>query len=335
MRISRPRLPRRRRWLDAGRIRDGLGSPRIRSDASGTGRRSTPGDDWVAPAFWDIQINGRWGHSFSSPDLTVEQVVAIVRARARWERPGSVPTLITAPVEHMLHGLRTIAAACDSVCRRRRAGGRASTSRARSSRSATAIAVPTRRRRSATPTGACSSDSRRPRAAGSCSMTLAPERPGAIDSFDRATAAGVVIALGHTAADGATIQAAVEPAPRLSTHLGNGIASSCPGIPTRSGSRPPRLSSWPRSSPTATTSTWRRLRVLARAKGPSRLILVSDASPLAGLPPGIYGEWAVDPRARSSWPARLIWPARTRGSKSVCKPVGRDGLDARARPLTP
>lgn len=33
-----------------------------------------PDDDWVAPAFWDIQINGRWGHSFSDPDLTVEQV---------------------------------------------------------------------------------------------------------------------------------------------------------------------------------------------------------------------------------------------------------------------
>ena len=40
-----------------------------------------PNDDWVGPAFWDIQLNGRWGHSFSSPELTVEQVVAIVRAQ--------------------------------------------------------------------------------------------------------------------------------------------------------------------------------------------------------------------------------------------------------------
>src|SRR5262249_54125516 len=36
------------------------------------------------------------------------------------------------------------------------------------------------------------------------------------------------------------------------------------------------------------------LRVLARAKGPAHTILVSDSSPLAGLPPGTYGEWAVD-----------------------------------------
>ena len=36
------------------------------------------------------------------------------------------------------------------------------------------------------------------------------------------------------------------------------------------------------------------LRVLARAKGPAQTILISDASPLAGLPPGDYGDWAVD-----------------------------------------
>jgi N-acetylglucosamine-6-phosphate deacetylase len=54
-----------------------------------------PEDDWVAPAFWDIQVNGRWGHSFSSPDLTVEQVVEIIRAQAALGTarlcPGSVP----------------------------------------------------------------------------------------------------------------------------------------------------------------------------------------------------------------------------------------------------
>jgi len=42
----------------------------------------SPNDDWVGPAFWDIQLNGRWGHSFSSPELTVEHVVAIGDAAA-------------------------------------------------------------------------------------------------------------------------------------------------------------------------------------------------------------------------------------------------------------
>jgi hypothetical protein len=40
------------------------------------------------------------------------------------------------------------------------------------------------------------------------------------------------------------------------------------------------------------------LRVLARAKGPERVILISDASPLAGLPVGTYGPWDVDPSGR-------------------------------------
>ena len=35
-----------------------------------------------------------------------------------------------------------------------------------------------------------------------------------------------------------------------------------------------------------------------RAKGAGRTILVSDASPLSGLPPGTYGEWAVEPEGR-------------------------------------
>ena len=73
-----------------------------------------PGDDWIGPAFWDIQINGRLGHSFSSPDLTVDQVVAITRAQATLGTARLCPTLITAPVDHMVHGLRTIATACDA-----------------------------------------------------------------------------------------------------------------------------------------------------------------------------------------------------------------------------
>ena len=109
----------------------------------------------------------------------------------------------------------------------------------------------------------------------------------------------MVVALGHTAADGATIRAAVAAGARLSTHLGNGIASPLPRHPNPIWDQAAtRRAVRHRSSPTATTSTCATLRVLARAKGPARTILVSDASPLAGLPPGVYGEWAVDPSGK-------------------------------------
>ena len=58
-------------------------------------------DDWLAPAFWDLQINGRWGISFSDPGLTVEQVAEIVRAQAELGTARLCPTLITgAPGRH-------------------------------------------------------------------------------------------------------------------------------------------------------------------------------------------------------------------------------------------
>jgi N-acetylglucosamine-6-phosphate deacetylase len=129
-------------------------------------------------------------------------------------------------------------------------------------------------------------------------ITLAPERPGSIDFIQRVCEAGVVVALGHTAADGATIQGAVQAGARLSTHLGNGIASPLPRHPNPI---------WEQAGIDRLSASFIAdghhldmitLRVLARAKGSTRTILVSDASSLAGLPPGDYGEWAVDPSGK-------------------------------------
>jgi N-acetylglucosamine-6-phosphate deacetylase len=128
-------------------------------------------------------------------------------------------------------------------------------------------------------------------------LTLAPERAGAIAFIRRAVAAGVTVALGHTAADGNTIRAAVDAGARLSTHLGNGIASPLPRHPNPI---------WEQAADDRLFATFiadghhldaATLRVLYRAKSP-RAILVSDASPLAGLPPGTYGPWAVDPSGK-------------------------------------
>ena len=83
-----------------------------------------------------------------------------------------------------------------------------------------------------------------------------------------------------------------------STHLGNGIASTLPRHPNPI---------WEQAAIDDLSASFiadghhldlATLRVLARAKGPARTILVSDASPLAGLPPGTYGDWAVDPSGK-------------------------------------
>lgn len=256
-----------------------------------------PLDEWVAPAFWDIQTNGRWGISFSDPALTVEQVVDVVRAQAELGTARLCPTLITAPIGDMRHGVRTIAAACE----------------AHPDVDACVVGIHLEGPfisevdgyRGAHPLAAVRDpewdlfrdlqDASNGRVA---LMTLAPERAGALEFIEKAVAEGVVIALGHTAADGPTIREAVSAGARLSTHLGNGIVSNLPRHPNPI---------WEQAAIDRLSASLiadghhldpATLRVLIRVKTPSRVILVSDASPLAGLPPGRYGAWAVDPSGK-------------------------------------
>jgi N-acetylglucosamine-6-phosphate deacetylase len=254
-------------------------------------------DDWVAPAFWDLQVNGHGGHSFSSSDLTVDQVAAIVRGQDLLGTARLCPTLITAPVEHMLHGARTIAAACNTMpdVQARVLGIHlegpfiSELDGYRGAHNAAAIRDPE-----------WDLFQQLVHASGEriVLVTLAPERPGAIDFIGRLTRVGIVAALGHTAADGPTIRAAVAAGASLSTHLGNGIASLLPRHPNPI---------WEQAAQDELSASFiadghhldfATLAVLARSKGPARAILISDASPLAGLPPGAYGEWAVDPSGK-------------------------------------
>ncbi|MFO0890080.1 MAG: amidohydrolase family protein [Isosphaeraceae bacterium] len=257
-----------------------------------------PGEEhWVAPAFWDIQLNGRWGYSFSGEDLTIDRVIEVVLAQRPLGTARLCPTLITAGAEALRHGVATIAAVCErepEVARMvvgihlegpflsERDGYRGA-------HPAAAIRDPSWpliERLQAESGGRVAL------------ITLAPERPGAIAFIERATAAGIVVALGHTAADGETMRRAVEAGATLSTHLGNGIAAELPRHPNpiwHQAAEDRLMASVIADGHHLDAGT---LRVLARAKGPDRLILVSDASPLAGLPAGRYGDWAVDPSGK-------------------------------------
>src|SRR5882672_6315570 len=59
---------------------------------------SSPADreaGWIAPALFDLQINGCLGISFNSPTLAVEQVRIVVDECRRHGIGGLLPTLIT------------------------------------------------------------------------------------------------------------------------------------------------------------------------------------------------------------------------------------------------
>jgi N-acetylglucosamine-6-phosphate deacetylase len=256
-----------------------------------------PESVWIAPAFWDIQTNGRFGVSFADPGLTVERVARVVRAHGPLGTARLCPTLISSGREATLHALRTIAECCD----RHEDVGRM------------VLGVhlegpylsPADGYRGAHPRGAIRDpdvgelEAFQDASGGRIALlTLAPERPGAIDLIGRATAMGVVVAIGHTEADGPAIRAAAAAGARLSTHLGNGIAATLARHPNPIWDQAACDALWTTLIADGHHLGPEVLKVLVRAKTPERVILVSDASPLAGLPPGTYGEWAVEPSGR-------------------------------------
>jgi N-acetylglucosamine-6-phosphate deacetylase len=119
-------------------------------------------------------------------------------------------------------------------------------------------------------------------------LTLAPERPGALPLIAWARTQGMVVAIGHTAADLATIIRAVEAGVTLSTHLGNALPQPQPKFLN------PMMAQLAQDSLSASFIAddihipRETLKVLLRAKTPLRSILVTDATAAATAPPGLY-----------------------------------------------
>ena len=119
-------------------------------------------------------------------------------------------------------------------------------------------------------------------------VTLAPESPGAIPFVERAAGAGVIVALGHHGASGEQIAAAVAAGARLSTHLGNGAHAQLPRHPNYIWEQLAEDALWAGIIPDGHHLPPAVVKCFVRAKGVERLLLVSDAIHLAGLPPGKY-----------------------------------------------
>src|SRR5262245_49418202 len=69
---------------------------------------------WIAPAFFDPQINGCLGIAFGSPSLSAEQVRVVVDECRRHGIGAFLPTLITGGFEALRHGFATLTRAIES-----------------------------------------------------------------------------------------------------------------------------------------------------------------------------------------------------------------------------
>ncbi|MBN1362214.1 MAG: hypothetical protein JW993_16580 [Sedimentisphaerales bacterium] len=119
-------------------------------------------------------------------------------------------------------------------------------------------------------------------------LTLAAELDGAEALARHATDREVTVSLGHQMADADDLDRLVRAGAKALTHLGNGVPAVLPRHEN------PIWAGLGNDDLSATIITdghhlpVSMLKTIIRTKGPLRCIIVSDASPLAGLPPGQY-----------------------------------------------
>ena len=246
-----------------------------------------PGGTWISPGWIDSQVNGFDGHDPNAPGAGADTTAGMVHALWRHGVSGSCVTLCTESEPRILEGLRGIVAACESdplvaasVVGIHVEGPHISPE------DGPRGAHPLRHVR---PPDVAEYRRWQEAAGGRIRIvTLAPEYAEAVSYIRAIVADGVVASIGHTAATGDQIRAAVDAGARWSTHLGNGAHDLVRRHPNYIWDQlaEDRLSAGfifdGQHLPPAVMKTF------LRAKGIERTVLVSDVVSMAGLPPGRY-----------------------------------------------
>ncbi len=119
-------------------------------------------------------------------------------------------------------------------------------------------------------------------------ITLAPELPGAAAVIRAAAGAGVTVAVGHTDATAEVTSAAVDAGATHATHLFNGMRPWHHRAPGAAGALLDRDEVTCEIVADGVHLHDMTVRLAARAAGPGRLVLVTDAMAAAGMPDGSY-----------------------------------------------
>jgi N-acetylglucosamine-6-phosphate deacetylase len=239
------------------------------------------------PGLFDLQVNGFGGIDFNAPDLTADRVAeALVRMRGTGVT-RCLPTLITSSFDEFAKSAGVLArVAHPAIAGIHMEGPYLSPEDgARGAHQRAYIAPPS-----------VDDFTRRQHAAGGriVLVTLAPELPGAMPFIEHLVAAGVRVAIGHTAATPRQIGDAISAGATLATHLGNGCPQMLP--------RHPNVI-WELLAADAVFASVivdghhlppATVKTMIRAKGPARTILVTDAVAAAASAPGRYTVGGVD-----------------------------------------
>jgi N-acetylglucosamine-6-phosphate deacetylase len=248
-------------------------------------------DGILAPGLCDLQVNGAGGSEVSGAPVDLERIDGVQLAHGV---TSYLPTLISpddAEAEHVLSELRERAADPASPVAGVHVEGPFLSREHPGFHPPERLRIPT----DGVPTWFSQPPVRM--------VTLAPELPGALELIRNLTAHGIVVSLGHSGADAATVQAAIEAGATMTTHIFNamgGLGHRAPGLP-------------------GVALVDGRLGVaviadgvhvdalvleLIRRAASRRVVLVSDATPAAAAPPGRYAMAGVVIEANGEGPAR-------------------------------
>ena len=238
------------------------------------------------PGLVDLQVNGYKGTDFSGADLTEETFVQACHELMAAGTTGFLPTLITSPTEIYERNLPIIAKAIrrpeleNHVLGIHLEGPFLSPQEgARGAHDPKRMRIP-------------DTDYLEQLIAWADGqtrlLTIAADLPGAEDLARCATQQGITASLGHHMATEDDLDRLAAIGAKALTHLGNGVPALLPRHqnPVWAGLANDRLSAMMIADGHHLPKSL--LQTIIRAKSPERCIVVSDASPLAGLPPGPY-----------------------------------------------
>jgi N-acetylglucosamine-6-phosphate deacetylase len=236
--------------------------------------------------FVDLQVNGYRGISFSAPDLDEAGAETALRGLIADGTAVLLPTVVTAPAAVYERNLPLLAKVITRPEFAEHIPGLHLEGPFLSRKDGSAGVHNTLWMQDGTP---AAFDRMQELAGGTVRiLTVAPEIDGAIGLIRHARREGVVVSIGHSAADEFAFAAACDAGATWLTHLGNGLPHliNRHRNPFYSGLAEDRLCAGVIGD--GHHLPWRLLKVIMRTKGIDNCVLVSDASSLAGMPPGRY-----------------------------------------------
>ena len=240
----------------------------------------------ISPGFIDVQVNGYAGVSFTDEGLTIDGVSRAMRGLWQEGVTTFLPTIITASADITIKNLQMLRTSLDDKIIAKSIPGFflegpyiSPIDGFRGAHNAAFVRLPDWNEFNGFMKA---SDNK------ILKVTVAPELEGSMDFIDQCVANEIMVAIGHHNGNAAQIHEAAAHGARISTHLGNGCANT---IHRHDNPLWPQMAD-DRLTPTIIADGFHltpdELTVFYKVKGVDNLMLISDITELAGLPPGEY-----------------------------------------------